>query len=373
MRRLPVPVLDLVLGMLCLALAWAELLIWDEWSPSSRALQAVSVTVVCSAIVIRRRFPLATVVVAAAGSMLVLLGGQPPQILGVGLAAMVIAYSIGAGLDGPRLLVALALFLSTWLIRDIVDPNLNGGDIAIDGLFFAMPFAVGRVARHRERQVELVARVGEDRTDEAIRRERARIARELHDVIAHGMSVMVVQADAARHGLEPGDEETRAALTAIERTGRESLREMRRLLGLLREDDGEGTALLPQPGLTGVGALVQSVRQAGLPVDLRISGEPRPLSPGIDVAAYRIVQEALTNALRHAGPARATVEIGYGDREVTLRIEDTGRGNGASQNDGNGLVGMRERALLYGGSFDAGRRPGRGFIVAVTIPLETPR
>jgi signal transduction histidine kinase len=372
MRRLPVPALDLVLALLCLALAWAELLIWDEWSPESRAVQAVGVTVVCASLVIRRRFPLATVAIAAAGSLLMLVGEQPPQILGLGLAAMVISYSFAAALDGAPLFAALTVFATTWLIRDVVDPNLNGGDIVIDGVFFGMPFVVGRVVRRRERQVELVSRVADDRTGDAIHRERARIARELHDVIAHGMSVMVVQADAARHGLEPGDEETRAALTEIERTGRESLREMRRLLGLLRDGDEDAAALMPQPGMTGVGALVQSVRQAGLPVDLRISGQARPLSPGIDVAAYRIVQEALTNALRHAGPARATVEIGYGDRDVTLRIADTGRGNGAPGNGGNGLVGMRERALLYGGSFDAGRRAD-GFVVAASLPLETPR
>jgi signal transduction histidine kinase len=227
--------------------------------------------------------------------------------------------------------------------------------------------------RRRERQVELVSRVAGDRTDDAIRRERARIARELHDVIAHGMSVMVVQADAARHGLDPADEETRAALTEIERTGRESLREMRRLLGLLRDGGESAAALEPQPGMTTVDALVQSVRQAGLPVDLRISGEARPLSPGVDIAAYRIVQEALTNALRHAGPARATVEIGYDDREITLRIEDTGRATGTARGPGgNGLIGMRERALLYGGSFDAGRRPD-GFVVTASLPLETPQ
>ena len=373
MRRLPVPAVDLLLALLCLTLAWAELLVWDEWSAESRVIQAVGVTVICSTLAIRRRFPLGTVGVAAGASLLMLVGDQPPQILGVGLAAMVISYSFAAALDGAPLLAAVALFATTWLVRDIVDPNLNGGDIVIDGVFFGMPFVVGRVVRRRERQVELVSRVAGERTDDAIRQERARIARELHDVIAHGMSVMVVQADAARHGLAPEDVEMRATLTEIERTGRESLREMRRLLGLLREGDESGAAFAPQPGMTRVDALVQSVRQAGLPVDLRVSGEARPLSPGVDIAAYRIVQEALTNALRHAGPARATVEIGYGERELTLRIEDSGRANGTTGGPGgNGLVGMRERARLYGGSFQAGRGQG-GFVVAASLPLETPR
>ena len=373
MRRLPVPALDLVLALLCLALAWAELLIWDEWSAEPQAIQAGGVTIVCAALAIRRRFPLAAVAVLAGAYLLMVVGGEPPQVLAVGLAAMVISYSFAASLDGAPLFAAAALFATMLLIRDIVDPKLNGGDIAIDAVFFGMPFVVGRVVRRRERRVELVSRLADDRTDDAIRQERTRIARELHDVIAHGMSVMVVQADAARHGLAPGDEETRAALTEIERTGRESLREMRRLLGLVRDGDEGDAGLLPQPGMKSVDALVHSVRQAGLAVDLRISGDARPLSPGIDVAAYRIVQEALTNALRHAGPARATVEIGYGDREVTLRIEDTGRGSGGvSGNGGKGLVGMRERARLYGGSFDAGRGPD-GFVVSASLPLETLR
>jgi signal transduction histidine kinase len=373
MRRLPVPAVDILVALLCLALAWAELLVWNEWSPESRVLQAGGVTVVCSSLAIRRRFPFATVAVAAFGSLITLVGGVPPQILGVGLAAMVISYSFAAALDDARLFAAATMFMATWLIRDIVDPQLNGGDIAIDGVFFGMPFIVGRVVRRRERQVELVSRVAEDRTDDAIRQERARIARELHDVIAHGMSVMVVQADAARHGLAAADQETHAALAEIERTGRESLREMRRLVGLLRDGDESAAALQPQPGLTRVDALVQSIRQAGLPVELRVSGEVRPLPPGVDIAAYRIVQEALTNALRHAGPARATVDIGYDDRQITLRIEDTGRANGATRGaGGNGLVGMRERALLYGGSFDAGRAPD-GFVVSASLPLEATR
>jgi signal transduction histidine kinase len=375
MRRLPVPLLDVVLAFLCLALAWAELLVLDEWSTESKAIQAAGVTIVCGALVIRRRFPLATVAVAACGSLFMVVGGVPPQILGVGLAAMVISYSFAAALDGAALITAAALFATTWLLRDIVDPNLNGGDIVIDGIFFGMPFIVGRVVRRRERQVEQVAQVADDRTSDAIRRERERIARELHDVIAHGMSVMVVQADAARHGLTPEDDETRSALLQIERTGRESLREMRRLLGMLGDDMGnaDDATLAPQPGMKGVEALVQSIRQAGLPVDLRVEGEPVPLSPGIDLAAYRIVQEALTNALRHAGPARAKVEIGYGNRELTLRIEDTGRGNDtAANNGGKGVVGMRERARLYGGSLDAGRGT-TGFIVSASLPLEMPR
>ena len=307
--------------------------------------------------------------------MLLAVGGDPPQLLAAGLAGMLLAYTIAAELDGRELLAAAMILAAGVVLRDIADPALNGFDIAIDGVFFSAPFAVGRIVRRRQRQLELVSSVAADLEQDAVRRERERIARELHDVIAHGMSVMVVQADAARHGLAAGDEETRAALVEIERTGRESLREMRRLLGLLRDDSQEEAtaALAPQAGLKSLDALARSVRQAGLPVDVEVSGEPKPLSPGIDLAAYRIVQEALTNVIRHAGPARARVEVEYGDTEIDLRISDTGRSaQPADGSGGRGLVGMRERARLYGGTFAAGPGP-TGFVVAATLPLETPR
>lgn len=369
-RRLRVPVRDLVLAVLCLLLALAELVVWDEWSTESELLQVTGIFAICSGVALRRVAPLAAVAFCLTGAVLLSAGGDPPQLLAAGLAGILVAYTIAAELDGWRLLMGAAVIGAAVVIRDVADPALNGFDIVIDLLVFGAPFAIGRVVRRRQKQIELISKVAADLEQDAVRRERERIARELHDVIAHGMSVMVVQADAARHGLAPEDEEIRAALVEIERTGRESLREMRRLLGLLRDDDGDAAALAPQPGLAGVEALVHSVRQAGLPVEFRIAGEARSLSPGTDVAAYRILQEALTNALRHAGPARATVEITYGAHDLSLRVKDTGRSNGGAEGDGgHGLVGMRERVRLYGGSFDAG--PGSdGFVVSASLPLE---
>lgn len=374
-RRLHVPAVDLLLAVAGLTLALAELFIRDEWSTEPRPLQVMGVLVMFGGLALRRAAPLPAMAIAASGAMLLAVGGDPPQLLAAGLAGMLLAYTIAAELDGRKLLAAAMILAAGVVIRDIADPALNGFDIAIDGVFFLAPFAVGRIVRRRQRQLELVSSVAADLEQDAVRRERERIARELHDVIAHGMSVMVVQADAARHGLPAGDEETRAALVEIERTGRESLREMRRLLGLLRDDSQEeGTAALaPQAGLKSLDALARSVRQAGLPVDVEVSGEPKPLSPGIDLAAYRIVQEALTNVIRHAGPARARVEVEYGDTEIDLRISDTGRSaRPADGSGGRGLVGMRERARLYGGTFAAGPGP-TGFVVAATLPLETPR
>ena len=242
----------------------------------------------------------------------------------------------------------------------VADPALNGSDIAIDLLFFVGAFAVGRVVRRRQKHVELVSIVAADLQEDAVRRERERIARELHDVIAHGMSVMVVQADAARHGVSPGDEATRTALEQIERTGRESLREMRRLLGLLRDDDAAGAALEPQPGLAGVDALVTSVRQAGLPVDLRVVGR----------GACRSRRESTslpTGSCRRPSRTRSGTPARHGRRSrsptatnaVSLTVEDTGRANGSAGGEGHGLVGMRERVRLYGGSLDDGRRAAR--------------
>jgi signal transduction histidine kinase len=209
----------------------------------------------------------------------------------------------------------------------------------IDLAFFGGAFVAGLAVRRHQRRVEHVAEAAAGRTEDAVRDERRRIAGELHDVIAHGMSTMVVQADAARQGLGDDQRDTREALGAIEETGRDALREMRRLLGLLREEDNGAALLTPQPGIADLHTLVRSVQRAGLPVDLRIDGDPVPLSPGTDLAAYRIVQEALTNTLRHAGPARATVRVSYTTRDLVVDVSDTGRGGtGNGDGAGKGLI-----------------------------------
>jgi signal transduction histidine kinase len=198
--------------------------------------------------------------------------------------------------------------------------------------------------------------------------ERARIARELHDVVAHSVSVMTVQTGAVRRLLTPDQERERETLLAVERTGREALNEMRRLLGMLRATD-EAEGLAPQPSLRQLDTLVEQVREAGLPVELKVEGAPVDLPPGLDLSAYRIVQEALTNALKHAGPARATVAVRYGPDELELEIADDGRGAANGTGTGGGLVGMRERAALVGGRLEAGPRNGGGYAVRARLPL----
>ena len=193
-------------------------------------------------------------------------------------------------------------------------------------------------------------------------------SRALHDAIAHNVSMMVVQAGAERRTLEPDNGPTREVLAAIEQIGRGALTEMRRLVGMLRSEDAE--PLAPNPGLDDLPTLVTQVREAGLPVELHVSGEPRALPVGLELSAYRIVQEALTNALKHAGDAHATVRVAYAPDSLELEIVDDGPGGPArATSGGHGLVGMRERVALYGGSFDAGRRPAGGFAIRVLLPI----
>jgi signal transduction histidine kinase len=201
--------------------------------------------------------------------------------------------------------------------------------------------------------------------------ERARITRELHDVIAHSVSLMTVQASAVRRRLLPEQEREREALTAVEETGRQALAEMRRLLGIMRED-GEAAARAPQPGIATIRHLVEDVRHTGLDVELTVEGEPVRVSPGVDVSAYRIVQEALANALEHAGPEHAWVAVRYGEGEVEVEVENDGRADGSGDGERHGLLGMRERVALCGGELRAGPRKGGGFRISARLPSAGP-
>jgi signal transduction histidine kinase len=231
---------------------------------------------------------------------------------------------------------------------------------------------VRRVLGDRERRVRLAERERDVAAREAVVEERARIARELHDAIAHNVSMMVVQAGAERRTLSTESTEsgqTREVLATIEQIGRGALTEMRRLVGMLRSDAAD--PLAPQPGLDDLPLLVTQVREAGLPVQPHVEGERRELPVGLEFSAYRIVQEALTNALKHAGDAHASVRVSYGHDSLELEIVDDGAGAPAradTVDGGHGLVGMRERVALYGGRFDAGRGPAGGFAIRVLLP-----
>ncbi len=216
-----------------------------------------------------------------------------------------------------------------------------------------------RLERERDTQVQI-----------AMAAERARIARELHDVVAHNVSVIVVQADGATYAIDTDAERAKRALETISLTGRQALSEMRRLLGVLREGDDAGP-YAPQPGLDQLSELVEHVRESGLPLEFEVSGEPRPVSAGLQLTMFRIVQEALTNTLKHGGAeATALVRLRYGPDAVEIVIADDGRGAAApNDGDGHGLVGMRERASMYGGTAEAAPLPGGGFQVVARLPL----
>jgi signal transduction histidine kinase len=216
-------------------------------------------------------------------------------------------------------------------------------------------------AMRAEREREAAARL-------AVAEERARIARELHDVVAHAVSVMVLQVGAVRHKLPDALAEDRDALTDVERAGRTALSEMRGLLAAMRSD-GDEAELLPQPGLDGLETLVKQVGRAGLPVELHVDGEPFPLPRGVDLSAYRIVQEGLTNALKHARATTANVTVRYEPHELVLEVRDDGIGTATSDGLGHGLVGIRERVKIYGGEMSAGTANGGGFVLSTRLPL----
>jgi signal transduction histidine kinase len=202
----------------------------------------------------------------------------------------------------------------------------------------------------------------------AVEDERSRITRELHDVLAHSVSVMTVQASAVRRLLKPEQEREREALMTVEETGRQALAEMRRLLGIMRTDE-EPPALAPQPGIGTLPELVEQVRQSGLPVELTVEGTPVKLPAGVDLSAYRIVQEALTNTLKHAGPAHAWVAVRYAGEDVEIEVANDANSENPGDGSGHGLVGMRERVALCGGELRSGPRPGGGYKISARLPV----
>jgi signal transduction histidine kinase len=226
-------------------------------------------------------------------------------------------------------------------------------------------------ARELRLRVEAAERDRALAAERATAEERSRIARELHDVVAHSVSVMVVQASGVRRLLKPDQEREREALVSVEQIGRQALTEMRRMLGVMRTGEDQPAALAPQPGLQHLDRLIAQVEEAGLPVTLHIEGERPDLSPGVDLSAYRIVQEGLTNALKHAKGAHADVVIRYIDGLVQLEITDDGVGSPNGTPGGHGLVGMRERVAVYGGTLEAGPREGGGFVLRAVLPMES--
>jgi signal transduction histidine kinase len=257
------------------------------------------------------------------------------------------------------------------------DPRSSTGDLVFTPVMFGIGWLVGYALRERTERTEAAeeraARAERDREAAArvaVAEERSRIARELHDVVAHAVSVMVLQVGAVRHRMPVTDTEDRETLKNVEQAGRTALAEMRRLLTAMRLE-GDELELLPHPGLDDLDALMDDVRAAGLAVQLQVHGEPVELPPALDLSAYRIVQEGLTNALKHAHASQADVDVSYDAREIRLAVHDNGSGHPSGNGGpGHGLVGIRERVKIYGGDMSAGAAPDGGFELRARLPLE---
>jgi signal transduction histidine kinase len=328
-------------------------------------------------LLLRRRFPFAAPaavwVIAAACS--VIDGRLVVFSVISSVAGMVAAFLLGNLRDDTQARIGLAIVVAGAATVIYNNPRHAPGELVFVPVLFGIGWLAGYALRERAAQAEEAeerALQAEQQRESAARvavaEERARIARELHDVVAHAVSVMVLQVGAVRHNL-PGElAEDKDALTDVERAGRGALGEMRRLLGAMH--DGEDADLAPQPGLDNLHALVERVGRAGLPVRLQVEGDAVPLPRAVDLSAYRIVQEGLTNSLKHANASRADVTVSYVKDAVQLEVRDDGVGVAASDGLGHGLVGIRERVKIYGGEMTAGSAPEGGYVLSARLPLE---
>ena len=372
---------DAALALAITALLQAELWLGERYQgsrafPGPRAADAVFLAIAGLALAWRRRFPVAAYAVVMSSLSLESIVGGGPEAGGSFLILLVAVYSAAA--YGDRLLLIAAIAAATVALHDVTDPFVQGvGDVLFAPLFAIVAFGFGRAVHGRRLRASLLREEttrlqseNEERARQAVAEERSRIARELHDIIAHSVSLMVVQAIAGQRaeGAEANGS-ARRALASIESTGRQAMAEMRRLLAILHEADD--AVAPPQPGLDQLPALIDEVEHAGLDVELVETGQRPPLAPGLELALYRITQEALTNSLKHAGNTRVEIELGYEPHAVGLRVRDHG-GSGSQRDDawsgGKGLAGMRERAAIYGGELRAERRNG-GFELEVRLPL----
>jgi signal transduction histidine kinase len=364
---------DALLAAFIVVLGLLQTLLDNELSTTEIVANILIASALGVLLAFRRRIPLVLLALTFASAVAEPLVGESGNGEFFGLFVLVVVYTAAAHTDGWRMWIAGGMTVALGAAVAITDPeSLNVGAVIFFGLLFGVPWTVGRMVRRRRlRELQLEREKAE--AEAAIVEERSRIARELHDVVAHAISVIVLQARGGRKVLDEEPAEARQALDAIERTASQALGEMRRLLGLLRESDEE-LALAPQPTLARLDDLVTRVREAGLPVELTIEGEPGDLPPGVDLSAYRIVQEALTNALKHAGPATAHVTVRYGDGELDLEVADDGAGgtsNGGAK--GHGLTGIRERVAVFGGDVEAGLRPEGGYAVRARLPFASER
>ncbi len=321
----------------------------------------------------RRVYPLEVFTALVAVYVVEFAAVGAPEGFGIAVPPMVAAYSVARWEHrrpaswGLLLIVVLGV---AWIVFDPVQVTTAGRTLqAMWWSPWIIAWLVGSLVRGRLQNAEQRRLRREERATRAVTEERNRIARELHDVIGHSVSIMTVQASAVRRRLDDSQVSEREALETVETTGRQALAEMRRMVGVLRQSD-EVVDRAPAPGLAQLELLVDQFRSAGLPVDVAVTGQAQPLAPGLDLTAYRLVQEALTNALRHAAsPSRAEVSIGYTADRLELAIRDDGRRVTSGVEAGHGLLGLRERVSVYGGDLIARPRAGGGFELLATLPL----
>ena len=336
--------------------------------------QVVLYVVTAGLLVVRRRTPIACLAAIVLVSTVEFALVGSPEGQSVALPGVVAGYSIGRWVDRRRSWWGLVLAIVLWASWSGFDPmNTSVDDRALAVIWLApwiIAWLVGALVRATSQATEQRRLVREQRASRAVAEERNRIARELHDVIGHSVSVMTVQASAVRRRLRDDQAVERQALETVEAVGREALGEMRRMVGVLREHDA-GPDREPPPGLAQVDRLVAKFRAAGLPVELDVTGDPAQLAPGLDLTAYRLLQEGLTNTLRHAAsPSRVQVSVDQRPDLLVLAVRDDGRVQAAGAEPGHGLLGMQERVAVYGGSLVARPRPTGGFELVATLPVE---
>ncbi|CAM5515730.1 sensor histidine kinase [Streptomyces narbonensis] len=342
----------------------------DTWEVLAALLTALP-------LVLRRRFPLGVYWVVTGAAVLLHLGDVSPDATKITfVSGLVAAYS--AAMYSPHrkaVLASLAVGAVLYAVVPLV-PDVDNGLVLI---LVLLPLALATNGVHLWRQRASAQRAEQEAAlRQAVEAERARIARELHDVVTHNVSMMTIQAGAARMVLDGSPDQAREAIRAVEEAGRAAMAELRHVMGLLTmAADGPDPAidvdLAPQPGLDRLTELTDRMRSSGVPVEVEVRGAPVALPAGVDLAAYRVVQEALTNVVRHAVGARVSVLVEYGSGRLEVEVTDTGGRPGKSDpGGGHGLLGLRERLALYGGSLHAGERPGGGYRVRAVIPLEAP-
>ena len=360
--KLDARVLDYALALVLTVLAQVEI-------PASAGAAGHAALLLTLAVGIRRRWPLGVAVLTAIAASVQGLADNPPSVFGEYVAITLVVYTVAAHESLAPAIAGGLLVVAGIVLHDLPSPDYGtASGIASDLTTPVAAWFVGRAVRITRGRTEIARKEGVELAERAVGEERRHIARELHDVVTHSLGVVVLQAQGAHRFLDDREPEVAGALETIEQSGRSSLVEMQRLLGLLRADD-EAALLAPQPRMTDLPQLAERLRRTGLDVDLDFEGEPREVEAAIDLSAYRIVQEALTNSLRHGAATKARVLISFRPDVLELEVTDDGRANGASSSSGgHGLIGMRERAEFFGGHLEHGRAADGGYRVFAHLP-----